>query len=92
MKPRPLVYIEWLDACQHAEGVDEEPLMLCRTAGFAHRDKNAIVVSWHIDETGWPENSTAEIAIHTRSITKMVRLVEGEPITLRSIPKRRKET
>lgn len=80
MKPRPLVMIEWEDACQHNLGIGDEPLALCRSAGYAIRRGNAIGLSWHEEDTEWPENSTPGFAIPIGCIQNIYRLNVGRRI------------
>ena len=85
MKSRLLVMIEWEDATQHNEGVSEEPLSLCKSAGYAFRKGNAIVLSWHEEDTEWPANSTPGFAIPIGCIRSIVLLKVSRKITPRSI-------
>jgi len=90
-KSRPLVLIEWEDACQHNLGIGDEPLASCKSAGYAFRKGNAIALSWHEEDTEWPENSTPGFAIPIGCIRSIVLLKGSRKITPRSIFKEVKE-
>jgi hypothetical protein len=83
------VLIEWEDACQHSEGVTGDPLTLCRSAGFAWRQGDAIILSWHDHENGWPENCTPVFSIPVAGI-KAITMLSGDKTVkypLRRIPR-----